>query len=71
MATPPETKLTFGRKNTRKNPDDKKTTPVSDPEKLLKLKGYLKSTAVSTGKVYQPKITQVNAKVKIEELTPK
>jgi hypothetical protein len=44
---------------------------VSDPEKLLKPKGYLKSTAASTGKVYQPKVTQVNAKVQTEELTPK
>jgi hypothetical protein len=44
---------------------------VSDPEKLLKPKGYLKSTVASTGKVYQPKVTQVNAKVPIEELTPK
>jgi hypothetical protein len=44
---------------------------VSDPEKLLKPKGYLKQTVASTGKVYQPKVTQVNAKVQIEELTPK
>jgi hypothetical protein len=43
---------------------------VSDPEKLLKPKGYLKSIVASTGKVYQPKVTQVNAKVPIEELTP-
>jgi hypothetical protein len=44
---------------------------VSDPEKLLKPKGYLKSTVASAGKVYQPKVTQVNAKVPIEELTLK
>jgi hypothetical protein len=37
----------------------------------LKPKGYLKSTTASAGKVYQPKVTQVNAKVPIEELTPK
>jgi hypothetical protein len=36
----------------------------------LKPKGYLKSTTASTGKIYQPKVTQVNAKVPIEELTP-
>jgi len=62
--------LAFDRKNTIKNPDDKQTTPVLDPKKLLKPNGYLKSTVASTGKVYQPKVTQVNSKVQIEELTP-
>jgi hypothetical protein len=63
-------KLEFSQKNTKKNPDDKKTTPVSDPERLLKPKGYLKSITPSTGKIYQPKFAQVNAKVLVEELTP-
>jgi hypothetical protein len=63
-------KLAFGRKNTRKNPDDKKTTPVSDPERLLKPKGYLKSTTTSAGKIYQPKVAQVNTKIPVEEPTP-
>jgi ATP adenylyltransferase/5',5'''-P-1,P-4-tetraphosphate phosphorylase II len=42
---------------------------VSDPKKLLKPKGYLKQTAASTCKVYQPRVTQVNAKVQTKELT--
>jgi hypothetical protein len=37
---------------------------------LLKPKGYLKLTVGSAGKVSQPKLTQVNAKVQVEELTP-
>jgi hypothetical protein len=36
----------------------------------LKPKGYLKSTTASAGKIYQPKVAQVNAKVLVEELTP-
>jgi hypothetical protein len=63
-------KLAFSRKNTRKNPDDKKTTPVSDPKRLLKPNGYLKSTTTFLGKIYQPKIALVNTKVPVEELTP-
>jgi hypothetical protein len=35
----------------------------------LKPKGYLKSTIASTGKIYQPKVAQINAKVLVEELT--
>jgi hypothetical protein len=38
---------------------------------LLKPKGYLKSTVASTCKIYQPKVTPVNAKIPIEEVTPK
>jgi hypothetical protein len=37
---------------------------------LLKPKGYLKSTTSSSGKKYQPKITQVNTKILVEILTP-
>jgi hypothetical protein len=62
--------LAFGRKNTRKNPDDQQTTSISDPEKLLNSKGYLKSTTSSSGKKYQPKITQFNTKVPVEILNP-
>ena len=43
---------------------------MSDPEKLLKPKGYLKSTTSSSGRKYQPKITKVNNKVPVEGLTP-
>jgi hypothetical protein len=63
--------LAFGRKNTRKNPDEKQTTPVSDPEKLLKPKGYLRQTSASAGKIYQPRVTQVNVKILVEELSLK
>jgi hypothetical protein len=63
--------MAFGRKNTRKNPDEKQTTLVSDPEKLLKPKGYLRQTSASTGKVYQPRVTQVNVKIPAEELSLK
>jgi hypothetical protein len=62
-------KLAFRRKNTRKNPDDKQTMPVSDPEKLLKTKGYLRQMSASAGKVYQPKVTQVNVKISVEEIS--
>jgi hypothetical protein len=44
--------------------------PYLIPEKLLKPKGYLKSTTSSSGKKYQPKITQVNTQVPVEILTP-
>jgi len=43
---------------------------VSDPERLLKPKGYVKSTTASTSKKYQPKATQINTKVQVEKLTP-
>jgi hypothetical protein len=36
---------------------------------LLKPKGYLTLTIASAGKVYQPKVAQVNNKVLVEELT--
>jgi hypothetical protein len=45
--------------------------PVFDPEKLLKPKGYFRSTASYLGNKYQPKLTQVNTKVLVEILTPK
>jgi hypothetical protein len=43
--------------------------PVSDPEKILKPRGYLKQTVASTSKVYQPKTVQTNAKVPLEQST--
>jgi hypothetical protein len=63
-------KLEFCQRNTRKNLGDQQTTPVSDPERLLKPKGYLNLTTASTGKKYQPKVSQINTKVMIEESTP-
>jgi hypothetical protein len=41
--------------------------PVSDPENLLKPRGYLKQTTASTSKVSQPKTVQTNAKVPLEQ----
>ena len=52
LVTPLSTKLAFDQKNTRKNPDEKQTTPISDPKKLLKPKGYIKQTSASVGKMY-------------------
>jgi hypothetical protein len=43
---------------------------VSDPKKFLKPKGYLKLTVASTGKVYQPRVMQVNAKVQTKDSPP-
>ena len=42
-----------------------------DPEKLLKLKGYLRKTSVSTGNIYQPIVMQVNVNIPTEELSLK
>ena len=61
--------MAFSRRNTRKNPNDKQTMPVSDPKKILKPRRYLKQTTASTSKIYQPKPTQSNAKVPLEPLT--
>jgi len=58
-------------KNTRKNRDEKKNSPVSEPKKLLKTKGYLKKTSKSVGKIYQPKVTQVSVKTPKEEVISK
>ena len=43
--------------------------PVSDTEKLLKTKGYLRQTFPSAGTVYQPKVSQVNVKISAEEIS--
>jgi hypothetical protein len=59
--------MAFDRKNTRKNLDEKQTTPFSDPEKLLKPKGYLRQTFASTGKIYQPRVTKINVNIPAQE----
>jgi hypothetical protein len=63
--TPRLRKLASGRRNTRQNLDDKQTTPVSDPEKILKTRGSLKPTTA----VYQPRYTQPKDKIPVEPLT--
>jgi hypothetical protein len=45
--------------------------PVSNLEKLLKPKGYLRQTSSSTTKVYQPRVTQVNVKIPSKEISIK
>jgi hypothetical protein len=44
----------------RRNPDDKQTLPVPDPEKNLKSRRYLKKTVSSTNRFYQPKTVESN-----------
>jgi hypothetical protein len=39
----------------------------SDLEKLLKPKGYLRQNSTLGGKVYQPRVTQVNVNIPTEE----
>jgi hypothetical protein len=46
------------RRNTRQNLDGRQTTPVTDPEKILKVRGSLKPTPV----VYQLKYPQLMTK---------
>jgi hypothetical protein len=67
-------KIHFGKagirpKKYKKKINDKQTTPISNPEKPLKTKGYLKKTFASTTKVYQPKVTQVNVKIPAKEIS--
>jgi hypothetical protein len=51
-------KLAYGRRNTRQNLDGKPTTPVIDPENILKARGSLKLTPA----VYQLKYPQLKTK---------
>jgi hypothetical protein len=51
-------KLASDRRNTRQNTENKKTTPISDPKKILKAKGSLKMNTI----VYQLK--QLKSKTK-------
>jgi hypothetical protein len=62
-------KWTFGIKNTRKNPEEQQTTPVTDPEKLLRPRGKTKQDDTCTSEVYQPKAVQTNAKFPLEHST--
>jgi hypothetical protein len=62
-------KLAFSRKNTRKDPDEQQTTPVTDPKRILRPRGYPKQVVTSTSKVYQPKAMQNNAKFPLEQST--
>jgi hypothetical protein len=62
-------KLTFGRKNTKKNHDEQQTTPVTNPEIFLRPRGYPKQVVASSSKVYQPKVVQTNDKVPLEQST--
>jgi hypothetical protein len=57
--------MASGRRKTRKNPDGKQTTPISDPEKILKTRGSLKPTTP----VYQLKYPQPKAKSSFETST--
>jgi hypothetical protein len=54
-----------------KNLDEKQTTIVSDTEKLLKSKGYIRQTFASASNIYQPRVTQVNVKIHAEEISLK
>jgi hypothetical protein len=63
--TPRLNKLASGRRNTRQNPEGKQTTPVSDPEKILKTRGSLKPTTA----VYQLKYPQPKTKSSFEPST--
>jgi hypothetical protein len=58
-------KLVSGQRNTRKNLDGKQTTPVTDPEKILKARGSLKTTPA----VYQLKYPQLKTKSSSEPST--
>jgi hypothetical protein len=62
LATPHLSKLASSQRNTRQNPDDKQTTHVLDPEKILETRGFLKQTIA----VYQPKYTQSKAKIPLQ-----
>jgi hypothetical protein len=65
LATPRLNKLASGRRNTRQNPEGKQTTPIFDPEKILKARGSLKPTTA----VYQLKHPQPKAKISFEPST--
>jgi hypothetical protein len=60
------TKLAISHKNTRKNLDSKQTSPVSDPEKILKSRKSLKQVFLSTYTIDQPNFTQSNSSETLE-----
>jgi hypothetical protein len=59
-------KLASSRKNTRKNPDTKQTSPVSNPEKILKSRKYLKQNLLSTFNTNQSNFTKSNSSESFE-----
>jgi hypothetical protein len=63
--TPCLNKLAFNQRNTKQNPYGKQTMPVSDPEKILKARGSLKTTTA----VYQLMYPQSNTKSSFEPST--
>jgi hypothetical protein len=65
LATLRISKLESIRRNTRQNPENKRTTPVSDPKKILKARGSLKPTTA----VYQLKHPQPKTKSSCETST--
>jgi hypothetical protein len=48
--------------------DEKQITPVLDPKKLLKRKGYLRQTSATASKVHQTIIMQFNDTILAEEI---
>jgi hypothetical protein len=59
-------KLASSRKNTRKNPDTKQTSPVSNPEKILKSRKSFKQTLLSTFTTDQSNFTKSNSSESFE-----
>jgi hypothetical protein len=66
LATPLKNKLASSRKNTRKNPDTKQTSPVSNPEKILKSRKSFKQTLLSTFNTDQSNFTKSNSSESFE-----
>jgi hypothetical protein len=60
------TKLSISQKNTRKNPDNRQTSQVSNPEKILKSQKSLKQVFLPTYTICQPDFTQLNILETIE-----
>jgi hypothetical protein len=58
--------MASSRKNTQRNPDTKQTSPVSNPEKILKLRKYFKQNLLSTFNIDQPDFTKSNSSETIE-----
>jgi hypothetical protein len=52
--------LDFSRNNTIKNPDDKQTSPVSDPEFFLKSRIFLRQIVSLTHTIFQTNSTRSN-----------
>jgi hypothetical protein len=67
LATPLKNKLASSRKNTRKNPDTKQTSPVSNPEKILKSKKSFKQNLLSILNTDQSNSTKSNSSESFEQ----